>query len=172
MNIEKQTKDKTYTLNSVTSYFDEDGIILRLLLPAEIIDNPYEFITYDISQTINGTPVNALLLFMKKLNDNGDDLSDSDDDLNEVEKTFSYSDFQPLNDTPGFCGFDYKLDDAVIIIRHEYENDALYVTNCSKKLFGMLDTLKTNLIADGNFQMGLNLMGDTRKTGMSSVPKK
>jgi len=166
--------DETYTLNSETSYYDKNSGCLNVLLPAEDVDNPYQFTVYDISQITNGIKYNALFVFMRKTIDTGDDL-DSANDKTEYCHNFNFSDVISLQTRTGFSAFDL-IDENVIsavVIYHDNLEEDVEKFSCAEKIFEFLPALTSDIIINGNFQQTMELVdGKHRKIGMSTIPRK
>ena len=172
MENENLTKDKTYTLNSSSSYFNVNELYLKILLPQNDESNPYIFRSFDVSQIVDGKQCNAIFVYMRKTNDNGDDLSPSDDDTIECNCICDYGQLTQLNGLPNFSAFDPSSKDGLVIVYHDTNSNTAYQETCAEKAFDMIPSLRTEIMASGNHQTELNLMGDTpKKTGMSTVPK-
>jgi hypothetical protein len=174
MKNENEILDKTYTLNSVNSYFDDTCLCLNALLPREDSENPYSYTAFDLTQMIDNTIVNAVLVFMKKRVDNGDDLSGSDDDINEVNYTFDQTNLQKLSGTlPGIFDFEIKNNETLVMLCHDSADDMSYMTEFAEKVYLLVPAIQSKIIISGNFQTTLNVMGtDPKKAGMSTLPKK
>lgn len=174
MENENEITDKTYTLNSTTSFFDGTSISMDTLLPVEDEKNPYIYTRYDLSQMVNNTIINAVLVFMKKTDDNGDDLSPSDDDINAVNNTIDLVNLEKLSTSlPNICDFETKNTEALVIVCHDCSLDKPYLTAFAEAVYSEVPTIYTNVLNNGNFQTTFEVSGSTpRKIGMSSVPKK
>lgn len=172
MENENLTKDKTYTLNSSSSYFNPNELYLKILLPQNDESNPYIFRSFDVSQIINGKQCNAIFVYMRKTNDNGDDLSPSDDDICECNCLCEYGQLTQLNALPNFSAFDSSAKDGLVIVYHDTDSGTAYQETCAEKVFEMVPSLRTEITTNGNFQTELSLMGGSpKKTGISRIPK-
>lgn len=173
MENENEITDKTYTLNSVSSYFDDSGFCLDILLPAESKENPYSFIAYDLTQLVDNSVVNAVLVFMKKQDDNGNDLSGDDDDVTIVNHSCMLTNLEKLTGLAGLCDFETKNTETLVIICHDCSQDKPYLSGFAEKVYLEVPTIYTNVANNGNFQTTLNLMGnDPKKSGMSTFHRK
>lgn len=173
MGNENEITDKTYTLNSKDSYFDNGGISLQILLPENVAENPYLFSAFDISQLVNGQQQNALFVYMKKVTDDASDLSGSDDDLTEVNTAFKYNELIAVDKLPGYSAFNIQSNDTLLVIYHDASDDDNYKKTCAEKAFDDAITYVSSVIANGNFQCTLQLMGPgPKKAGMSSLPRR
>lgn len=166
--------DKTFTVNSGNSYFDASGLSLNILLPTEVKANPYQYKYFDISQTIGGKKKNAVFIYLKKLIDNGDDISGDDDDKTECGCVFAHTDLIPVNTQTGYSPFDPTLkENALVVIYHDNSKNQDDWFTCAENAFIEVKTLWNNAVVNGNFQCSLTLMGgDPKKTGTSLVPRK
>jgi hypothetical protein len=172
MKNEIEITDKTYTLSPDKSYFNSKGFVLSAFLPAEATENPYQYTAFDLTQMIDNEVVNAVLVFMKKKDDNGDDLSGSDDDTNEVNNSFDLKSLVKLTGLPGLKDFEAINDDTLVILMHDCAEDMPYKVECAEKVYELISSIKTNIANYGNFQTSLDVMnGGPKKTGMSRIPK-
>lgn len=166
--------DKTYTLNSQDSYYDLDKMIMKIFLPEEIVENPYQYRFFDVSQTIDGIHQNAIFIYMKKTNDDASDLSGMDDDRCECGFTCEYKDIIPLTELEGYSAFDLEAENTLITIYHDSSTETIYQQACAEKFFTKVAEIMPSVIAsNGNFQTTLSLMGEVPKTGgISLCPRK
>ncbi len=172
-NDKPEVTDKTYTLNSANSYFNSEKINLNILLPVEDTQNPYEYTVFDVSQNIGGEKFNAIFVYMKKQNDNGDDLSGADDDTNECVCLTLNENLQRLTDLPNIAPFDAEYaPDALVMVYHDTYTDSQEITACAVAAYANVKDATIAVRLNGNFQAELNVAGgQPKKTGMSLIPK-
>lgn len=172
MENENEITDKTYTLNSENSFFDTDKLYLQILLPLDSAENPYTFRAFDISQNVNGQQHNAIFVYMKRVTDTAADLSGDDDDKCECNFTVEYSSLTALDKLPDYSTFDPQADNTLVTVYHDSSADTAYQQTCAEKIFIEVVNITADVIANGNFQTTLNLMGGSpKKTGISRIPK-
>lgn len=168
------TSDKTYTLNSDTSNYGAKKGLLDLLLPSEDPENPYLFTIYDLSQIVDGQKYNALFVYMKKTDDNGDDLCTYDDDKTVHSHQFMFNQCTTLNNLAGYSPFD-KFDEniqSLVITYHDNSDDEVERRLIAEKAFESVTLIYNDLIINGNFQQTMELATNKpRKTGISRIPK-
>lgn len=165
--------DKTYTLNSQDSYYDLEKMIMRIFLPEEIVENPYQYRVFDVSQTINDKHQNAIFIYMKKTDDDATDLSGIDDDRCECGFTCEYSNIIPLTHLEGYSAFDLEAENTLVTIYHDPETEESYQQTCAEKLFIEVPTIIASVIANGNFQTNMSLMAGTpRRSGISLATRR
>jgi hypothetical protein len=165
--------DKTYTVNSEESYFDNKEMHLKIFLPQEVAENPYQYTVYDMSQLIDNVQQNAIFIYMRRLNDDGTDLSGNDDDKTECDFSFHISNAVQLVTLTNFSTFDIQENNALVTIYHDENTLGTYKQTCAEKMFLEVTAALTNVIANGNFQCTMELMaGQPRKSGSSWIPKR
>lgn len=168
-NIQLKSTDKTYTL-SANSFFTNQSVDLKVLLPAMTSQNPYSFTAFDISQVVNGQQQNAVFIYMKTAT--GTDLSTYDDDRTEHNYSFGLSAMTPLNNLSGFTSFAPLASNSLVIVYHDTSNDPSYKQACAQAAFANVPTYTANVAANGNFQTNLSFMGgQPKKAGMSLIPR-
>ncbi len=152
--------DKTFTVNSENSYFDASGLSINILLPTEVKVNPYQYKYFDISQTIDGKQKNAIFIYLKKLIDNGDDISGDDDDKTECGCAFAHTDVLPVDTQSDYSPFDPTLkDNALVVIYHDNSQNEDDWFTCAEKVFLEVGTMYNDVITNGNYQDQCKLNG-------------
>ena len=166
--------DKTYTLNSESCAANANCVDIKILLPTDNTENPYKFTTFDVSQTIDGKHQNALFIYMKKLNDDGEDLSGYDTDKEEHLLSIDYSQVIALDGEANYSA--YNQDSAagtIVVVYHDTDDTDNHKQTCAEKLYTEVSNVRTQLVINGNFQTNMALMGsEPKKTGMSMIPQK
>ena len=164
--------DKTYTVDSIASFFNSTGITLKIYLPLDTTQNPYQYIVYDASQLVNGVQQNALFIYMRKTTDSGADLSGYDNDITISALNVPYTSITKLTAHSGFSPFDPKAAKAIVTIYHDPSNTVAYKQNCANNFFAQVPSMASSVAANGNFQCTLQLVGtNPRKGGTSWIPK-
>jgi hypothetical protein len=165
--------DKTYTLNSLYCNYDKERVILKIYLPQNLADNPYQYKVFDVSQMINGQHQNAVFIYMKRTLDTIPDLSGYDTDKSQCDFSFAFGNMASLSHIPEYSAFDCEAENTLVTIYHDSNINDDYQLSCAEKLFLQVAGIKNAVVTGGNFQTDLALMGDNpRKTGISLFPRK
>lgn len=168
-------EDRTYTLNSETSNYSKDNVLLNIILPTEDPSNTYQFTVYDVSQVTNGETYNGFFVFMRKTTDSGDDLSTYEEDKYEFAYNFNTSEKIQLYDQAGYTPFQGNngLLQSFVIIYHDNCDDASEKLSCAITAFNNIPSLFNDLVTNGNCIQTMELIaGKPKKLGMSFIPRK
>ena len=159
-----------YTVNPENSYFDDQGISLKIYLREEPTENPYAFKAFYLSQNDKGEQYNAIFVNVQNLNTS----YETPASLSELSYTCALSNLTQLNSMAGYSSFDcVTKDNAIVISLYNYTADPAEILNYAEILFDMVKELHTRVITVGNFQENLEIMSGLppRKTGVSRIPK-
>ena len=168
MTEETQTTFLTYTLRQNGGTYNSSTVSLNISLPSTT--SPFVLIAkYDISQIIDGQPRNAILIFMKKTVDNGDDLPA----MSSSTTNFSFPIGSLIPNTSGanYTPFSSALDETLVIIFHDAYPTSTSLSTDVTHFHGRIKEIRKKITDNNGNPLTEDHSVIPRKAGMSLIRK-